>query len=201
MEDMLKLFSTALHGIIEQEMPAQEDPRYLGYTEGVSVLERLAVEIVTGNTSRRPINLYRHLCLLPNLERRGWPWINPDRLNLQTFEADMSHWPRKRDGKPYYSQIPVLRYHYNRHIADSQEVALSSLVLPYNADSRDGCVEALRGIIDMSMIRELRHFWVTELEKQRRTNSKTGMITDEMNVQCERFLATFEESATPFSVE
>ena len=201
MEDMIKLFGTALHGIIEQKMPDQEDPRYLGYTEGVSVLERLAVETVTGNTSRRPTNLYRHVGLLPSLERRGWAWINPEQLNLQTFAVNMSNWPRKQDGKPYYSQIPVLRYHYNSHIADSQEVVLSSLILPYNADTRNSCVEALRRVIEMSMIPELRHFWVTELKKQIRTNCKNGVIINEVNEQCEEFLLTIKESDTPFSLE
>jgi hypothetical protein len=201
MEDMIKLFGAALHGIIEQEIPSQQDSRYLGYTEGVSVLERLAVETVTGNGSYRPVNLYRHFGLLPSLERRGWPWINPERLNLQTFDVDLSNWPRKRDGKPYYSQIPVLRYHYNGHIADSQEVALSSLVLPYNVETRDYCIEALRKVIEMSMIPELRHFWVTDLEKQRRTNCKNGAITAEVNEECEEFLVTLKESDTPFSLE
>lgn len=201
MQDMVKLFRAAMHGIIGQEIPAQEDPRHLGYTEAVSVLERLAVEIVTGNTSYRPVNLYRHFSLLPSLERSGWPWIDPERLNLGTFEVDMSNWPRRRDGKLYYSQIPVLRHHYSGHIADSQEIALSSLVLPYNADTPDSCVEALRKIIDKFMIPELRRFWVTELGKQRRTNSKKGMITNDVNAQCERFLVTLNESDTPFSLE
>jgi hypothetical protein len=201
MEDMIKLLGAALHGIIEQELPSQDDPRYVGYTEAVSVLERLAVETVTGNRSIRPVNLYRHVGLLPSLERRGWPLINQEQLNLQTFEVEMSNWPRKRDGKPYYSQIPVLRYHYNSHIADSQEVALSSLVLPHNADTRDGCVEALRRVVEMSMIPELRHFWVTELEKQRRTNYRNGVITDKVNEECEEFLITLKESDTPFSLE
>jgi hypothetical protein len=190
-----------LHGVIEQELPSQDDPRYVGYTEGVSILERLAVETVTGNRSNRPLNLYRHVGLLPSLERRGWPWINPERLNLQTFEIDMSNWPRKRDGKLYYSQIPVLRYHYNNHIADSQEVTLSCLVLPYSAETRDSCIEALRKVVEMYMIPELRHFWVTELGKQRRTNCKNGVITDEVNEECEEFLTTLKESDTPFSLE
>ena len=144
--DFTKLFQTLLQGIIEREMPSQDDIQYLIYMESISILERLIIWILTGDESIQPIHLYKALGLLNNALCHGWPGIDQDILDLDTFQIKLTNWPMNGDQR-YFSQIPALKKHYDMHTANTQQIILSCLVLPSkNTNTSAGYMEALRHI-------------------------------------------------------
>ena len=196
--DFTKLFQTLLQGIIEKEPPSQDDIRYLGYTESISILERVIVWILTGDISIQPVRLYRVLGLLTNSTLRGWPGIDQDVLDLNTFEVNVTNWPMNTD-RPYFSQIPAIKKHFNKKTANTQQVILASLVLPSkDTDTAVGCAATLKNIFKDFFIPEVREFWIKNLEKYKRVIVKhPDLPSNWVEESCEVLKAL--EAEYPFS--
>jgi hypothetical protein len=174
--DFTKLSHTLLQGIIEIDLPPQNDIRYLGYTESISILERVIVWILTGDLSIQPKRLYRVIGLLSNSLRRGWPGINQDILDLDTFHVKVTSWPMNGE-EPYFSQIAALKHHFGVYTANAQQITLACLVLPAkDTSTHDGCSQALRNIFKNCFMPELQQFWINKLQKYKRDILKQSDI-------------------------
>ena len=133
--------------------------QYLVSTEGLATLDRLAFEMVTGDTTKRPTRLWRQFMTMISIQKRGWPWIDPEVINLVDLTIQAIHWPRDEGGIPYFTQMAALRYHYGIGIANQQQFVLSNLLAQYSYKTPyRRAVEGIRHIIENVMRNELFRF-------------------------------------------
>ena len=94
-----------------------------------------------------------------SIQTRGWPWIDPEVINLTELTIQAIDWPRDKGGIPYFTQMAALRYHYGTGIANQQQFVLSNLLVrhSYKTPYRRA-MEEMRHIIENVMRNELFRF-------------------------------------------
>jgi hypothetical protein len=92
----------------------------LALSEGVAALDRLGHYCFTGSQQVLMGSVLKPLRTLTSLERGGWPFINPEMLDLRYGTLDIVHWPRGEDERPILMHVAALAYHYGPEVAASR---------------------------------------------------------------------------------
>jgi hypothetical protein len=154
------------------KMYPEENTHYLAQTESISILERVILWAFTGDRSKLPSRLLDHIGMFRNMMRHGWPAINRDVLDLDTFHIQLKGWPMDRD-IPYFSQIAALKKHFGENTANAQRTSLATLVLPPQyMHTVDGCIDALKGVFNDFYVPQMRQFMVSHLELRQKQIDK-----------------------------
>jgi hypothetical protein len=91
-------------------------------SEGVAALDRLGHYCFTGTPIALMSSVLRPLKTMESLEKGGWPYIDPQLLDLRIGEGhlDVTQWPRAPDGRPLFMHTASLGFHYGPEVAASR---------------------------------------------------------------------------------
>ena len=154
------------------EMYPEENICYLAHTESISILERVILWAFTGERSKLPSRLLDRVGMFRNMMRHGWPAINRDILDLDTFHIKVNGWPMDRD-IPYFSQTAALKKHFGDHTANTQRTSLTMLVLPPQyMHTVGGCMNALKDVFSDFYVPQMRQFMVSHLKQRQKQIDK-----------------------------
>jgi hypothetical protein len=94
----------------------------LALAEGVAALDRLGHYCFTGSPQVLMSSVLKPLGTMDSLQRGGWPFLDPDLLDLRQGEGtlDVAKWPRGKDGRPVFMHVASLAFHYGPEIAASR---------------------------------------------------------------------------------
>ncbi|CAG9951263.1 unnamed protein product [Clonostachys rosea f. rosea IK726] len=144
-----RLFELALEEMDRRYVEGGERGLDLAHSEGVAVLDRLGGYLFTGFERHLPKSVLRPLGTIDGLRGGGWPYIDPEVLDLCAAGRggavlDMARWPRyKETGRPILLHVAELRYHYGDRVASSRDSNLWFAQLGNEAFARPQGVAAL----------------------------------------------------------
>jgi hypothetical protein len=88
--------------------------------EGVSALDRLGSYCFTGFPKSLMGSVLRPLGTIESIEEGGWPFINPQMLDLRgAGSLNIGQWPRRENGRPVLMHIASIAFHYGSEVAAS----------------------------------------------------------------------------------
>jgi hypothetical protein len=133
---------------------------YLARSELIASLDRLLYELFTGDSSHRPIRLWKFWQLHDSLKINSWPYIDPSVMNTKTLEFEISGWPISPvDQYPYFVQTAAIRYHYGISAANIRRFMLSDFITPFHRQSLYvGCMSSVQRIVEKIMVPEFHLF-------------------------------------------
>lgn len=91
----------------------------LALLEGVAIIDRLGNFCFTGDPRVLPCRVFRPLETMESLRRGGWPYLNPDVLDIHYGNGKLyiGQWPKIKQNRPVLMHVASLAYHYGRDIA------------------------------------------------------------------------------------
>jgi len=178
-------------------------------TEAVSIIERIGLEMFTGNRHMRPTRLWNYFGILEGITDRGWPSFDEGVFNLYKLQANLTEWPRDRNYFPILAQRPSVLFHYGNQVWQAQLSRLiPALSLGMNIHTESAVLRELHRIFQETMIPEWRRFVLQALIAtcKKEANDMEMSYSDEEIVrsyvnQVKEMERRFEESQTPFTDE
>jgi hypothetical protein len=153
------LFRSAIDELIAKPVDINHRT-YLAHSELIASLDRLLYELFTGDSSHRPVRLWRLWQLHDSLKVNNWPYIDPAIMNAVTLEFEIIGWPLSQDDQyPYFVQTAAIRYHYGVSAANIRRFMLSDFISPFHRQSLYlGCMSSVQRIIERIMVSEFHLF-------------------------------------------
>jgi hypothetical protein len=136
------------------------DRTYLARSELIASLDRLLYELFTGDSSHRPLRLWKLWQLHDSLKINNWPYIDPTMMNTMTLAFEVPGWPLSQiDHYPYFVQTAAISYHYGVSAANVRQFLLSAFITPFHRQSLyTGCMSSVQRIIETIMVPEFHLF-------------------------------------------
>jgi hypothetical protein len=96
-----------------------QTPLPLSIREGVALVDRLAHYALTGDPRVLVSRILSFLDTYEHIRHHGWPYINPQRLDLRHPEhMDVERWPRDPNGELYLAHLAALQYRYGTAVKE-----------------------------------------------------------------------------------
>ncbi|OAQ59069.2 hypothetical protein VFPPC_12280 [Pochonia chlamydosporia 170] len=127
---ILVAFSTVFELAIEEMEQRFRDQGSKGLglalSEGVAAIDRLGNFCFTGDPRVLPCRVFRPLETMESLRRGGWPYINPDVLDMRYGDGKIhiDQWPKLKQNRPVLMHVASLAYHYGRDVASNRHSQL-----------------------------------------------------------------------------
>ena len=201
-----RVFDLAVGEMLKRFRAQHSQGLGMALSEGVAALDRLGHYCFTGTPIVLMSSVLGPLKTMESLQKGGWPYINPQMLDLRTGEGslDVVKWPRAKNGRPIFMHIASLGFHYGPEVAASRH----SLVWfrDLGGKSISGPAGATRFLDEL-----FRDLWIPQMvayvsyQLRRRLGLSRGhdndIPPDELEVkQRQRALVeSWEKSARPFS--
>ena len=111
-----------------QQRHTQQEGQGLGLalSEGIAAVDRLGKYCFIGNPRVLPHKIFALTDSLEGLNKGGWPYINPDILDMRPDEGriHIGQWPRMNDGRPVLMHMASLAFHYGEEVASNRHSQL-----------------------------------------------------------------------------
>jgi hypothetical protein len=136
--------------------------------EAIACIERLNIEMYTGDQSNRPFRLFNILGVLRALNSRGFPTINRSILDLTNLKINRPAWPRNPDtGLPYLASLAGITYHFGSKCSNEYALRASALMIPVQSGGHFNAYhQYINNILRHSMLLELRAWMQTHFRAQ-----------------------------------
>jgi hypothetical protein len=177
----------------------------MALSEGVAALDRLGHYCFTGNPTVLMSSVLGPLKTMESLQKGGWPYIDPQLLDLRIGEGslDVMRWPRAGDQRPIFMHTASLGFHYGPQVAASRH----SLVWfrDLGGKSINGPAGATRFLDEL-----FRDLWIPQMiayvshQLRRQLHLDSGndedVLPEELEVKQQQraLLETWEKSPNPF---
>jgi len=201
-----RVFDLAISEILKRFRAQGSEGLGMALSEGVAALDRLGHYCFTGTPIVLMSSVLGPLKTMESLQKGGWPYIDPQLLDLRLGEGslDVMRWPRARDGRPIFMHTASLGFHYGPEVAASRH----SLVWfrDLGGKSINGPAGATRFLAEL-----FRDLWIPQMvayishQLRRRLGLDSGRdedaLPDELEVKQQRraLVDTWEKSRNPFS--
>ena len=201
-----RIFDLAIGEMLKRFLAQDSQGLGMALSEGVAALDRLGNYCFTGTPTALISRVLGPLKTMESLHNGGWPYIDPQLLDLRIGEGslDVSRWPRADNGRPVFMHTASLGFHYGPEIAASRH----SLVWfrDLGGKSITGPAGAARFLEEL-----FRDLWIPQMvayvrhQLRRRLHLDQGHDEDvlpgklEMKQQQRALVETWEKSAKPFS--
>lgn len=172
LRDFSYIFRTALEGMIRFWRANKHHLGLIG-SEATSTLERLSVFMFTGNTAKLPTRVWKWLGLYNSLERHGWPFIMPGRIDFMRIPD-----PKTRSlwltgapdgslgsGTLVLTHLSSVKYHFGEAATVAREAQMTMLT-HLEVTSVENAIHMLRMIIRRFMIPEFRDLVTPSFREQ-----------------------------------
>jgi hypothetical protein len=145
----------------------------------IATLDRLLYELFTGDSSHRPLRLWKLWQLHDSLKVNNWPYINPTMFNTSTLSFEGVGWPLTQLAHhPYFVQIAAIRYHYGVRAANVRQFLLSAFITPFHCNSLyQGCIASVQSIVCTILVPELHLFLKNGFTKALQKESQNAETT------------------------
>ena len=91
----------------------------VGFLESIAALDRLGRFCFTGEAKALMPSVMQNLQTIDSLRSGGWPYIDPDKLNIQRGKISSEDWPRLPDWQPLLMHTRTLEYYYGKKVAEN----------------------------------------------------------------------------------
>jgi hypothetical protein len=137
-----------------------DEPSYLARSELIASVDRLLYELFTGDSSHRPVRLWKLWQLHDSLKVNDWPYIDPAMMNTRTLAFEVLGWPLTQFAhQPYFVQIAGVHYHYGMRTANIRQFQLSAFITPFHGHNLyRGCIASVQSIVSTILVPELHLF-------------------------------------------
>ncbi|KAG6094934.1 hypothetical protein E4U14_008369 [Claviceps sp. LM454 group G7] len=199
-----RLFELALDEMNSRFESGNQVGLTLADSEAVAIFDRLGGYIFTGSDRHLPGRVLRPLGTVESLRRGGWPYIDPDILNIGSGSINLQRWPMSPDtGRPTLLHTDELRFHYGAVVAASRE---SELWLAQLSDEGitgpQAMIDYVTELVERRWVIETRGFMAKQLRKKLHRSTPGGTLLSSVDILAgDRALAAWEEEAYPFRIE
>ncbi|KAL1795407.1 hypothetical protein ACET3X_005631 [Alternaria dauci] len=174
--------------------------------EGVAAFDRLGSYCFTGFPRSLVGSVLGPLCTIESIEQGGWPFIDPNMLNLQgSGHANLVRWPRMDNGRPIMMHVASIRHHYGPQVAAycHSEVwfrELGGLTGKGPRGAEEFLVEVLEEMWKPQTIAFVTHQFYRALNKGGRGNAQSVSLTTlQARQEAQEQVTRWAESEHPFS--
>jgi hypothetical protein len=98
-------------------------------SEVIAHVERLLIEMFSGNESLIPKTLWDHYDVVDGIYTRCWPSFDKRKLHFRTTEIELNNWPRVGPEEILsFIQKPGVRFHFSSKVWGLQQGILEGIV-------------------------------------------------------------------------
>jgi len=108
--------------------PAPPDYNVFYASELVANVERLLIEMFSGNETIVPTKYWRRLGIMDGIYEGSFPTFDKELFDLDAKDMDLDGWPRDEEGTLMFIQEPALRYHFSNQVVSLQRSLLERCV-------------------------------------------------------------------------
>lgn len=174
----------------------------LALSEGIAALDRLGKYCFTGNPRVLPRKVFALTGSLEGLNKGGWPYINPDILDMRPDEGriHIGQWPRMNDGRPVLMHTASLAFHYGEEVASNRHSQLwFSRMGGLSISCRTEMNEFLERLLEELFIPETKAFITQQIRRWWSREARAGSL--QLTPRMRKTLEDWQNSQAPFQKE
>ena len=80
-----------------------------------------------------------------SLRANGWPYIDPEVMNVTDLSFSIPHWPMSQHAHhPYFVQLAAVQYYYGIAAANARQFLLGASITPFHRPALfKGCLNSV----------------------------------------------------------
>lgn len=174
----------------------------LALSEGIAAVDRLGNYCLTGDPRVLPRKIFALAGTLEGLSKGGWPYINPDILDLRPDlgKIHLGQWPRMSDGRPVLMHTASLAFHYGEDVASNRHSQLwFSRMGGLSIGSRTELNEFLERLLEDLFVPETQKFMVQQIRRWMTREARAGAL--QVTPRMMKTVEDWQKSQAPFKKE